>query len=273
MEICKYFSKIRIRKNKILVLLPILFIVLLFSQVWFELNQTTVRSEDILTLMSLFIIFVPLIVVGKMQLKKNILNLPLIIWGGVILLGVLVTLISPFDSVTKKDAIVNGFRLVLSLSMFFIIVNMPIHANVKMKVTKNTIFLFSLITTGVALLQIAYWAGWLPFQLPQALVTFKEGANTEQGREIFALFIGDTGSHTWSGALAMQALLVWLMAKKRKYDTIKIALFGYFLLLTYILIRISVRNSILGLLVAIIGIEVIKNLKTRGRDNVNIFLK
>jgi len=222
------------------------------------------RSEDIVTLALLaFVVGLPAMSTGRLRYTHSFLNLPLLLWGTVLLLGVGITLLSPLDHVTKKDALVNGIRLVMALSLFYVVNRYPIPASVKAKAVVNTTVAFSFITTGVALLQMGYWDGWLPINLPDMLVTFREGANTTRGREIFALYVGDTGSHTWSGALAMQALLVWLIGRHARSSWRKMLSWSYFGLLLFVLVRISVRNSILGLFIAIVGLEILRPQRTR----------
>jgi len=236
-----------------------LFTLLLFCQLWVDLAGFTVRAEDILASILLAHLLLPLLLTGRLQYYRHPLNLPLLLWCFALLMGIGVTLSSPFDSETKKDALVNGIRLVLAIGMFFVVTQHPAPAERKLKAVMWAILGFSLVTTTVALLQIAHWEGWLPFRLPGILTTFKEGANTAPGREIFALYLGDTGSHTWSGALAMQALLVGLAGSYAKRPWHKWLAWLYFGLLTFILIRISVRNSILGLFVAIVGLIILRS--------------
>lgn len=235
-----------------------LFTTLLFCQLWVDVAGFTLRAEDVLALVLLGKLFSPILLTGKLRYYRHSLNGPLLLWIGVLLLGVAVTLLAPFDGETKKNSLVNGVRLVLAIGMFFVVSQHPAPAERKLKAVMAAVVGFSLITTAVALLQIGHWDGWLPFRLPSALTTFKEGANTAKGREIFALYLGDTGSHTWSGALAMQALLVWLVGSYAKYPWRKWAAWLYFGLLTFILIRISVRNSILGLFVAMVGLGILR---------------
>lgn len=235
-----------------------LFVGLLFCQVWWDFAQITVRTEDVLAIVLISNLILPMLLTGKLRLPRNPLNLPLIVWSITISLGVLITLLSPFDGVTHKDALVNGARLVLGIGMFYVVVAHKTPANTKLKAIVASILAVSIATTTVALLQIGYWDGWFPLRLPDVLVTFKEGANTEKGREIFALYIGDTGSHTWSGMLAMQALLVWVVLRYVKRRWMRILTLLYFSVMVAILVRISVRNSILGLLIAIAGVEVLR---------------
>lgn len=208
----------------------------------------------------------PALLTGKLRYRRHLLNTPLLCWASALLIGVMVTLLSPIDGVVKKDAVVNGIRLLLALGMFFVVYRHPIPTKIKMKAVVSAIIYFSFVTTAIALLQMAYWDGWLPIRLPEVLTTFKEGANTEQGREIFALYIGDTGSHTWSGALAMQALVVWLLGRYTRNPWHKAAAWAYFGLLAFILIRISVRNSILGLFATIIVLELVRRQRARNLE-------
>ncbi|MBK7215499.1 MAG: hypothetical protein IPH95_00055 [Candidatus Promineofilum sp.] len=120
------------------------------------------------------------------------------------------------------------------------------------------------MTTLVSLLQIAHWAGRLPFNLPPVLVTFKEGANQEPGREIFALFVGNSGTHVWSAMLAIQAICVWIVTTTMTRSVLwRLAGFSYFLVLSLILVRTSVRNSILGLAITIVFLSLLRASRSR----------
>ena len=251
-----------IMKDQYIVLSLCLFIVLLFCQAWIEVAGFTIRAEDVLALALLANLLLPTLSTGKLRYYRNSLNLPLLLWSCVLLLSIIVTLFYPFDSVTKKNALVNGIRLILAVGIFFIVNHHPSPAEVKLRTVVFAVIGFSLVTTAVMLFQMGYWDGWLPIQLPEVLTTFKEGANTAKGRELFALYLGDTGSHTWSGALAMQALLVWVLRRYLKRPWRKWIAWLYFGLLVFILIRISVRNSILGLFVAIVALGILRGLRT-----------
>jgi len=235
-----------------------LFVILLFCQLWGNVAGFTLRAEDVLAIVLLGVLLLPALLTGKLRYYRHPLNAPLLLWAGVLLLGVAVTLLSPFDGTTKKDALVNGMRLVLAVGMFFVVYHHPAPAGRKLKAVLWAILGFSVVTTVVALLQIGYWDGWLPFGLPGVLTTFKPGANIQKGREVFSLYLGDTGSHTWAGMLAMQALLVWLLGSYVKQLWRKWVAWLYFGLLVFVLIRISVRNSILGLFVAMVGLGVLR---------------
>jgi O-antigen ligase len=235
-----------------------LFTLLLFCQLWPDVAGFTLRGEDILALLLLGRLLMQVILTGKLLYRRSLLTFPLVLWCVVLLLGVGVTLLSPFDSITQKNALVNGVRLTIAISMFFVVYYHPADAMLKVKTVLYVVLGFSLVTTAVALLQVAHWECWLPFRLPVFLTAFKEGANTQQGREVFALYLGDTGAHAWSAALAMQTFLVWLCSRYVTREQHKWLARFYFVLLILLLIRISVRNSILGLLVAIICVEMLR---------------
>jgi hypothetical protein len=265
----KSLPMFRLRVGFPLSLLPIALLVMLyFCQVWWEVAGFTIRSEDILILVLWGVIALRTLAVGKLRYSRHPLNLPLLLWCGVLLFGVGLTLMSPFDSVTKKDALVNGVRLVLAFSTFYLVYTHPASARSKMRVIIGVVIGFSVITTLVSLLQIGYWDGWLPFSLPALLTEKAPGANMQPGREIFGLFVGDTSGHAWSGMLALQALLVFLYARHSRNPVRRWAGWGYFGLLTLILLRTAVRNSLLGLFVAIVGLNIL-----RSRHPVKLLLK
>lgn len=245
--------------TKYLALLTSLF----FVQIWPNVAGFTIRLEDILILILLTVLFLWVLAHGKLCYYSSFLNAPLLAWSGVIALATCLTLLLPFSAEVKKDALVNSTRLIFAVSLFYVAYNYPIPVTSKIKVVFYTILGISFVTTSAALLQIAYWDGWLPFSLPSILTEFKEGANTAPGREIFALYIGNTGSHTWSGMVALQAILVWFWSQSSKHKLYRIAGLFYFVLLAVILVRISVRNSILGLFIAVLVMYVITALHSR----------
>ena len=229
--------------------------VLLFAQLYIKVGEITIRTEDLLIILLLFLIGI--IVWGdKFIFYTCPLNKPLILWMSVIIVGILNTYLQPFSLVTKKNAIINGIRILLSLSVFFVVNHYPGSAHKKARIFVRSVVVFSFITTVVALLQISYWDGWLPISLPAAFTELKEGANPVQGREIFALFVNDTGTHGWTHMLAMQALTVFYVARNLPNRTKRTLWYGYFMVLFYILIRTSVRVSILGLFLSIFLIEI-----------------
>lgn len=254
----------RLRVGFSISLLPMALLVMLyFCQVWWEVAGFTVRSEDVLILLICGGIALRTLAVGKLRYYRHALNRPLLLWCGVLLFGVTLTLLSPFDSVTKKDALINGFRLVLAFSMFYVMYNYPAAARSKMRVIISVVLGFSVITTFVSLLQIGHWDGWLPFSLPPLLTEKAPGANTQPGREIFGLFVGDTSAHAWAAMLALQALTVFVWARRSRQISKKWLGLGYCGVLVLILLRMAVRNSFFGLFAALGGIGLLRSTKSR----------
>jgi len=244
-----------------------LLVILLFCQVWWEVGGFTIRLEDVLILLLLVGWLLPSILRLRLSYYRSSLNVPVLLWSSVLLLGVFISLLQPFEAEVKKDALVNGIRLLLASSLFSIVYNYPATSRKKARIVLGVVISFSFLTTIVALLQIAYWDGWLPISFPAVLTEFKEGANTQKGREIFALFIGDTGTHGWSGMLAMQSLTVFYWAQRIRHPLKRAMWYSYFGLLTLILVRTSVRNSILGLCVALVSTELLGSQKSRYQFN------
>lgn len=239
-------------------------IVLLFSQVWRDIAGFTFRLIDLVLLLFLTFQLSAALYSQRLRYFRSAVNAPLLLWSAVILLGAFVAQIRPLIPLDQRDAIINGVRLVLALALFFMVNNdRSVTTTVKAQTVFYTVIGFSLVTTFVSLLQIAHWAGQLPFNLPAVLVTFKPGANQDPGREIFALFVGNNGTHTWSAMLAFQALTVWVVAITTKSMWRRLSGMSYFLLLSAILIRTSVRNSILGLFVAVILLSLMRALRSR----------
>ncbi|HMT21333.1 MAG TPA: O-antigen ligase family protein [Promineifilum sp.] len=242
----------------------VLTLILLFSQVWWDMGGFTFRLIDLVLLFLLGRYLFTGLLTKRVRFYRSALNVPLLVWSAAILFGALITQLRPVDAADQQDAIINGIRLVLAFSLFFIVSNDRSMSTVdKARTVFLTVIVFSFLTTVVSLLQIAYWAGRLPFSLPAILVQFRENANQEPGREIFALFVGNSGTHVWSAMLAFQALTVWVAAtttEKRFHQLMGLA---YFLLLSLILVRTSVRNSILGLVIAVILLSLIRALKSR----------
>lgn len=246
-------------------------LLLYFCQLWLTVGGVTVRLEDIMLLGLVGLEAILALTRLRFVFSPSPLNRPVLLLIGVILLSIVVTLVQPFTPTVKKDAIVNGLRLALAMGLFLGVYFHPAPAGTKSKAIFRTVLLFSLVTTAISLWQIVYWEGWLPVSLPPVLRTFKPGANTFSGREIFALFIGNTGTHVWSAMLAIQAMGAWIIASNSRNLWYRLAGFGYWGLLTLILFRTTVRNSLLGLLVAIVGLGLLK--AWRSQDSWNGLLR
>lgn len=224
---------------------------LFFVQIWPEVAGFTLRLEDVLILLLWGGLLITVLFRGRLRYRRSHLNGPLLALIVLVMVAVLNTFYSPFTTAVKQDALVNGIRLILAVSLFFVVYNYPLPVGKKMDAVFGAIVGLSLVTTAVSLLQIAHWNDWLPFSLPSLLIELQKGANTARGREIFALYIGNTGTHTWSGMLALQAMVIWFYSWQTPSRLRRSLGLLYFLLLVIVLVRISVRNSILGLVFAI----------------------
>ncbi len=241
----------------------VLLVVLLFVQFWAEVGGTTVRSEDLLMAGLLGAWLLHGVLRSRLRYRSSPLNVALLVWLSVLLVGILVSLQRPIDSAAQRDALINGIRLILAFALFFAILNYPTSTEWKTRVFLRATVQFSFVTTAVALLQVAYWADILPFALPPALITIQEGANDALGREIFALFLGNTGTHVWSAMLSMQALTVWAIAQSMNGGIRRRLAYIYFLLLAAIVVRTSVRSSIVGLALAVAAISFLYSARSR----------
>lgn len=232
-------------------------VLLMFCQVWFEVFDLTIRVEDLL-LGLMFILWVLFgMQRGRLVWVRDIFNGPLALSSLVLVIGVANTLVQPFDGTLKRAALISAIRLILPLSVFLVWNNQPALARLKAQAILRSVLAISVLTTGVCLVQIAYWDQWAPFSLPAFLTESAEYANTTLGREVFGLFVGDTGTHDWSFMLAVQALVVFYAARFGKNFSKSMVLYVYFVVLVLILVRTSVRNSVLGLFVALTSSELI----------------
>ena len=245
------------RPQTVLSSLLALLVILQFSQIWLEIGDVTVRSETVLTIVLLCFVLMPSCIHKPFGSFKTPFTWPVLIWIGMILLGIALTLIQDLSSVLKKDAFVNGIRLALAFSTFFVALQFPLPPRKKIKIILGSIVGFSFITTVVAILQIAYSDNWFHFSLPSFLVEHKMGANTAQGREVFGLNIGDTAAHSFAYFVSIQAACVfyWFFAEKHFYKK----WFGmcYAILLFLIIVRISVRAATLGSIISLLGVSLV----------------
>lgn len=236
-------------------LLLSLILTCLFIQIWFDVAGVTIRTEDVLSVFLLGHFLLPVVFTLKYDFIPHPLRHSLMAWIVAIAIGILTTLFArSYDFTVQLESIVNGARLIFALAIFFLVLYANISPQELLRIFCAVILIVSFVTSTVAILQIIHWDNWLSITLPSYLITFKEFSNQEAGREIFALYLGNTQAHTWSGVLVFQSLVIYLMALNTRSHLIKNALGLYFLILCFILIRISVRNSILGLGFAITAI-------------------
>lgn len=238
----------------------------LFIQIWFDVLGFTVRLEDLIAI--LFVVFILLRLNNGYRLKTLNRFDWIILWFALILIiSMLNTIISGYSIQVKKDALINGTRIILCLLSFFVAYDLIKNKIISLEAILKLLIGISFLTTTISLIQILYWDGALPFGLPSMLTTLKEGANVEQGREIFGLYIGDTGSHKWSAMLSVQIMVVFFYLAYIKKKKHQFFLGAYLLVMFYILLHISVRNSILGVIISIVAVLFLNNLPKR---NFNI---
>lgn len=240
----------------------LLLIVSLFIQLWFNIAGFTLRLEDLIG--SIFLVVFLLRIKNSYRIKSlRLLDKAILGFCFILILAIGNTFIQSYPLVYKKDALINGVRIIYCFLSFYLAYDLVKQRIIRLEHIIKIIIGISFLTTSVAVLQILHWDGLLPFSLPSILTTLKEGANVERGREIFALYIGDTGSHKWSAMLSVQILLVFFYLKKQKKKSYKAFMISYLVVLFYILLRISVRNSILGVILAIIAVLFLTNMSTR----------
>lgn len=272
-RVAQYSDSQSHRASKTLLTIPLslfpimLLLVLYFSQIWRDVGGVTIRLEDMLIILLVLNLLLPPLLTLKFRYRRSLLNGPILLWMATILLAVLLTFLQPFSSVTKKDSLVNGLRLILALSLFFVMYNHPAKARDKLRLIVLVTIGFSYLTTAVSILQIGHWDGWLPLSLPSILTEKVAGANTQKGREIFGLFWGDTSGHAWAAMLAIQALTVYLWARVAPRGIRRWFWYGYFGLLTLVLLRTAVRNSLFGLLATLAVLGLLRVLQSRHRFN------
>jgi len=226
---------------------------LLFCQIWLTSGGITIRLEDIVLIFLNFFFFLPLLYKHQFKIRAGNLDIAIYSYIVIIFIGIVVTLYNnTFTDLTHKDALVNGIRLILSFTIFPIIINNANFNTEDILRIINVILFFSILTTIISFLQLLYWSGIINIGLPELFVRVHEDANTQKGREIYGLFVGDGGAHKWASILAIQAIILLNYIKYNSKGIKKI--FGYLFLaiLLIILVNISVRNAILGLIVALL---------------------
>lgn len=227
-------------------------VVLFFWQLWFDVGGVTLRLEDVLIVLLLAGTLLPMVFTFSWPYLGSALNRPIVAVCAALLIGIAVTWVRPFSGTIKKDALINGFRLIFMLCLYFYALQWHDSAENKTRKFLRTVIGFSFVTTAVCLLQVAHWAGALPVALPAQLTTFARGAARGVGKEIFGLYLGNTGTHVWSALLSMQLLTVWLLGRQQLQRRWRWGSFFYAGLLFLLLLRMSVRNSILGVLAALL---------------------
>lgn len=249
-----------------------LLVVLQFCQVWPEIGGFTFRFETILTSALLVYVLMTRFIHRPYRSFRNKLTMPVLIWIIVLMFGVMHTLLQPFPSGLKKDAIVNGIRLAMSFSTFFVALRYPLSPRKKLKIVLVSIIWFSFFTTTVAVAQIVYHDAWFSIQLPRCLTEHAAGANNERGREIFGLNLGDTSGHSFASFIAIQAACIfyWFGSQNRMFKKMLGVLISIMLLL--LIMRVSVRAAFLGFLIGLLSVGLFDSSR-KARRKTQYYLK
>lgn len=242
-----------------------LLVVLQFCQFWPEVGGFTFRFETILIFGLLLFVLMPSFIHKPHGSFRTPFTLPVLVWIGVLMFGVTYTLLQPLPQVVKKDALVNGIRLALSFSTFFVVLRFPLPPRKKLKIVLASIVGISLITTAVAVAQIVYHDGWFSISLPHFLTEHKIGANTALGREIFGLNIGDTSGHSFASFVAIQAACVFYWLGLQKSLGKRWFAICYTAILFLIVIRISVRAAALGFVFGFVAVNLFAPSQKQGK--------
>lgn len=239
--------------------------VLMFNQIWWDAGGFTFRFIDLVMLALLGIYLFQALHTGRLRYAHSSLNGPLLLWLGVLLLGALVTQFRPVLAVNQQDAIVNSVRLALAISLFLRRLRQPcslghgqdahrfLHRH-RLQLRDDTRF----ATTNRSLGR------------PPAIQSAGGAGHVQRGRKSgagpgnlcpvcrqqrHARLVGDAGL---AGALCLDSdddttrSVLWRLAG-----------YGYCVVLGLILVRTSVRNSILGLVVAVVFLSLLRAFKSR----------
>lgn len=232
---------------------------LCFAQIWFSLG-ITLRLED-LVLLGAGGIFVYTTLLSKdWVLKTHPFKTALLLLSLAFVFSAFSTKMRGYPGGVVKDAILNAIRVVLALSSFFITTYLSQRLEDLPQKILKTIGITGLVALGVCLLQILYWDVSQSLPLPSFLTTMNEESNQTAGREVFGLYISDTSAHGWSAILAVAGFYFFARAK---HETRKRLTYGLLTALCFVvLVRISVRASILGFIAGGLGTWLIESWNT-----------
>ena len=221
-------------------------LILSLCEIYIDVGGRTVRLETLFIFVLLGAV-VSQIAVGRRKLDPSPIYKPLFIFAGFLVFSSLVGMSQAVSSEFKLVAFVNMVRLVLAYLAFVVVYNFKAKPETKLAAIINATILFSFVSCGLALLQIAHHKGLLPFGLPELLTKSKAEANMELGREIFGPFVGQTGAHMFAVMLSMQTLAVFCYGLTTRSTLKKVLCACYVGLMILILVRISVRAPLFGM--------------------------
>jgi len=236
-------------------------VMLSLCEIYVEIGGRTIRAEDVLIVLLVIRVFVP-VIMGQRTLRASPVYAPLLAFMGAIVLSGFVAIIQPADGLDKTAAIANAARLILAYAVFVIVYNYDADPERKLSAIIDGVLLFGFISCGIAVLQILFHKGMLPFRLPSILTESQPGANVEHGREVFGLFIEQTGAHMFSFMLSLQALAAFCVGLRVRPVTRRAFWFIYCAVMVLILVRISVRVALFSFVAGCAAVFVVEH-KTR----------
>jgi len=235
-----------------------------------DIGGRTIRAEDVLLFLLLAGTIVPF-ALGRRRLKQSPLYPPLFLFAAIIGLSALVALRQPVPSENKVAAVANAIRVMQAYLTFVVVYNFKTEGEKKLSAVINGVLFFSVVSCGVAFLQILYHQGMLPFPLPRILIEKAPGANIDWGREIFGPFIGQTDAHMFTVMLSLEALTVFCVALVERSATKRMLWLFYFVLMVLIMVRVSVRTALFALFGACCALVVVEH-RTRFRKYVSALI-
>ncbi|MBI1184595.1 hypothetical protein GC194_10005 [bacterium] len=231
-------------------------------QLWLSLG-ITMRLEDLAIITIGGFITYSAALQGHYTLKSHRFKWSIILLMTILLGSAISTKIHHYPGQVVKDSILNAIRIILALSTFFITLHFAKKITVLPQLISKTLRWVSFPALLICLLQTVYWDISKSLPLPSFLTTLNHDANQTAGREIFGMYWSDTSAHGWSAILAIIGLYYFAMAKTIKGRRVVYALLS--LLCFILLIRISVRASILGYAFACIGTYIIESWKVMNK--------
>jgi len=248
---------------------PLSFLIgVLFLQIWWDVAGFTLRLEDLTRFVFIALVGAAVIVRTRVNVPLKQLSVGLAMWLSLFVIGVARTALDPeYGHQTRLNAVVNGSRIILALSGFFIIAWWPSAFKDKHRTVLSTIYIMGAVSIVVCCFQIANWFGVLPFSLPAFLTRLPPaiqeravaGDLSVVGKMIYGLFLGERLAHTASGVLGMLFLVCWVELRfsaaslKAKWGR-----FGLCIAIWAVLFAMSVRNTLVGLVGAIVVLEFLR---------------
>lgn len=241
-----------------------------FAAIYIPISGRNVRAETI-TILSLLIVILADKVLTHRRFVHTKLNKILLTFIAILTISVIRVYFFPIfslDAETRLVCAVNGIRLILAYSSFFIVLNYvdAIRSKHLLEIAVKAIIVASFITSIVAILLILNIYAYLHSSLSSSELIYKvqySGAVHGFFGFLYACFVSpDRGWHVWSKTIAFQAFLLFGLFLVTKSRRLKILYLLYFIFLSTIIFFLSIRSTIVGL---IISCAIITSLQRKDR--------